>query len=109
MTFLAFLCGAALIMAGYLVVRTYARRAESPAGLPVTVNTAYRGSFVLDPNTAPVDSLELLPGIGPALADSIVKYRATMRFETVDDLDQVGGIGPKTIEKMRPYLSLGER
>jgi len=97
-------------MAGYLLIRTYAWPTDDVPRLPVTAtgdSADYRGTFILDPNLAPADSLELLPGIGPALADSIVKYRAMIRFETVEDLDMVGGIGPKTIDKIRLYLKVG--
>ena len=97
LTFVAVLSGTALVLGGYLFVRMHAW----PTGAP-----EYRGTFELDPNSAPADSLELLPGIGPALADSIVKYRALVRFDRVEDITKVPGIGKKTLEKMRPYLKV---
>ncbi|MFO7652513.1 MAG: helix-hairpin-helix domain-containing protein [Candidatus Krumholzibacteriia bacterium] len=49
----------------------------------------------LDPNTAPPESLVLLPGIGPALAGRIVEARNQgVQFATSEDLRQVRGIGP---------------
>lgn len=109
LTFVAILCGTALVLAGYLFIRTHAWPLEDAPRLPVIVSegsSEYRGMFVLDPNTAPIDSLELLNGIGPALADSIVKYRALQRFDKVEDITRVPGIGEKTLEKMRPYLKV---
>lgn len=109
LTFVAVLSGTALVLGGYLFVRTHAWPLEDAPRLPVVVSERqpeYRGTFVLDPNTAPPDSLELLPGIGPALTDSIVKYRGMQRFDRVEDITRVPGIGKKTLEKLRPYLKV---
>lgn len=109
LTFVAVLSGTALVLGGYLFVRSHAWPLEDAPRLPVVVSEGsgeYRGTFVLDPNSAPADSLELLPGIGPALADSIVKYRAMQRFDRVEEITRVPGIGRKTLENMRPYLKV---
>ncbi|GAA4432552.1 hypothetical protein GCM10023169_38420 [Georgenia halophila] len=65
------------------------------AGTPVNINSA----------TA--EQLEELPGIGPALATSILEWRALNgSFTTVEDLDQVSGIGPATLERLRPLVTV---
>ena len=66
----------------------------------------FTGVFQLDPNYAPADSLELIPGIGPVLADRIVAYRQHYRFETEIDITNVNGIGPKKFERIRAYLKV---
>ena len=64
------------------------------------------GTFQLDPNTAPVDSLELLPGVGRVIADRIIEYRKDHTFKTLIDITDVKGIGPKLYEKIKPYLKI---
>ncbi|GBD10671.1 ComE operon protein 1 [bacterium HR23] len=61
----------------------------------------------LDLNTADVHALESLPGIGPVLAQRIVDYRTRYGpFSQVDDLLKVQGIGPKTLERIRPLVTV---
>ena len=63
----------------------------------------------LELNTASAADLEALPGIGPALAQTIVTYRtAHGPFRTIDDLLQVSGIGLKKLENLRPLLVISE-
>lgn len=60
----------------------------------------------LDLNTATVAQLELLPGIGPAIAQRIVEYRQQHgKFATLESLDAVKGIGPKIIARLRPLVT----
>jgi len=60
-------------------------------------------------NTATVDELATLNGIGKAKAEAIVAYRATNgNFTTVADLSKVKGIGDKIIEKIKPDVTVGE-
>lgn len=62
---------------------------------------------VINLNTASGAELELLPGIGPALAARILEYRKEHgRFRSVDELDNVKGIGPRTLEKLRPLVTI---
>jgi len=60
---------------------------------------------VLDLNQAGIEELQRLPGIGPTLASRIVADRAAQGpFRSVGDLLRVRGIGPKTLEKLRPHV-----
>ena len=61
----------------------------------------------LDPNTASEEELDRLPGIGPAAARAIVASRsAEGPFGDVGALTRVRGIGPATIERLAPHLTL---
>ena len=65
---------------------------------------------VIDVNTADSYDLQRLPGIGEKRAQAIVDYRRDHGpFQTAQDLLQVSGIGPATLEKMLPYITPGEQ
>ncbi len=62
----------------------------------------------VDPNTCPRDSLLLLPGVGPALADRLLAARAAgVQFASPADLRAVKGIGPKLSARLAPWLRFG--
>jgi competence protein ComEA len=67
------------------------------------------------PPSSPVDlacanaaELDALPGIGPVLAARIVEHRRLHgAFRTVDELLAVRGVGPRLLERLRPYVVAG--
>ncbi|WP_190973520.1 ComEA family DNA-binding protein [Bifidobacterium callitrichos] len=59
----------------------------------------------LDLNTATLEQLDAIPGIGPVTAQKILDHRQRIgRFTSVDQLLDVSGIGAKTLEKIRPKV-----
>ena len=59
----------------------------------------------LDINKAPIEHLLSLPYIGQKRARDIIRHRTTFGdFETFEDLDDVPGIGPKTLMRLQPYI-----
>jgi len=61
----------------------------------------------IDANTAGVDELCLLPGVGPATARKLIRHReAHGPFAAPADLEQVSGIGEKTRAAMQPWITL---
>ena len=62
------------------------------------------GSGKIDINTAGASELESLSGIGPSKAEAIIANRP---YSTVDDLERVPGIGPKTVNQLRDQVTVG--
>lgn len=64
-------------------------------------------NFAVDPNTADWPELAQLPAVGEGLARAIIASREKEGpFKSLDDLGRVKGIGPKTIERIKPYLRI---
>jgi competence protein ComEA len=61
----------------------------------------------VDLNTATLEALDGLPGIGPVLAQRILDWRtAHGRFSSVDELNEVSGIGAATLSDLRPAVTV---
>jgi len=77
-----------------LAVSSLAMAADDPATGVVNINTA--GS----------EQLQLLPRVGPALADRIIEFRETNGlFASIDELVAVKGIGETSLVRLEPYIS----
>lgn len=65
-----------------------------------------KGSQVVNINTADKAALMLIPGVGEVIAQRILDYRNQYgAFSSADELVKIKGIGEKTLEKMRPYVT----
>ena len=89
------------------------RVGEAPPGAPAggapapgdTGEGAAPAEAVVDLNTADLAALDTLPGVGPAIAQRILDWRdANGPFHSVDELLEVPGIGPATLERLRPKV-----
>ncbi|MCL4721011.1 MAG: ComEA family DNA-binding protein [Gammaproteobacteria bacterium] len=94
--------GAVVALAGAVTVTAWLLRdvsfiSDSVGGL----FRPAKASLVVNINTATRAELETLPGIGPALAALIEAGRP---YRTVNDLERVKGIGPRTVESLSPYV-----
>ncbi len=62
---------------------------------------------LIDINRAAAEDLELLPGLGPALSRRLVEYRESNGpFARIEDIVQVQGIGAKTFQRIKDYISV---
>lgn len=96
---------------------------DAPPGQPTTMGSSVAGAAPASPsdgaparasgapsgpvdlNTATVEDLDALPGVGPVTAEAIVAWRAAHgRFDSVDQLGDVDGIGPARLEKLRELV-----
>jgi competence protein ComEA len=78
-----------------------------PAGVVGAVATGGAGGGLVNINTASATELEALPGIGEVLAATIVAYRDEHGpFASVDQLEDVSGIGPSTLEELRDLVTI---
>lgn len=82
----------------------------SAAGAAMTGQQAQEVREAVDVNQASEAALQKVPGIGPTMARRIVEWREKNgRFERLDDLLNVRGIGIKSLAKLRPYLRVDKQ
>lgn len=97
----AFIC----ILLGFFIGRSTLQNA--PDG-PDSQGVVTQGSGKIDINSATVSELQMLPGIGPVLAQGIVEYRQNNGpFASVDELIRVSGIGEIRLKEITDYITVG--
>src|SRR3954464_10518534 len=83
------------------------RAAAAPAGVAAAPAPAGTPAQPINLNTATLEQLDTLDGVGPATAQKILDYRqAHGGFGSIDELDQVPGIGEKRLAALREHLQL---
>jgi competence protein ComEA len=120
--------GAAWLLAAALLAWPLLRRPPEAAACPAPFERAQRAGHTtqagcgggdpvrgparllfglrLDPNTADAAALEVLPGLGPARARAVVETRCGRPFHSLQDLERVPGIGPRTRAALEPWLAI---
>jgi competence protein ComEA len=76
---------------------------DKRAAKPLAEKPPAEGSLRMNINTATLTELETIPGVGESLAKLIVAGRP---YTSVDELEKVSGIGPKSLKDLRPYVKV---
>jgi len=91
------------IIAALLVIPVLAQQAASPGN----GNGEKAAGDKVNLNTAPLDELQKLPGVGAAIAQRIIDFRKMNGlFKKIEDLMKVRGIGEKTFLKIKEMLTV---
>jgi len=94
----------AFVVVAALAVAALPPAAAAPAAAPKSASADARP---VDINTAGATELQSVPGIGKSLAERILAFREKNgAFGSVDDLLKIQGIGEKSLQKLRPYLTV---
>jgi competence protein ComEA len=96
---------AALLVDGSQIV--VPKEGGSTAGGSTGPSPGATGGSIINVNSASESELETLTGVGPVLAAAILQYRTDHGpFTSVDQLEDVSGIGPATLEALRPEVTV---
>lgn len=100
-----------LVMAARRVDPSLVAETQSPgADSTSAAQPVETPDWPIDVNRASADEMVALPGIGPARAAAIIALRdARGGLGSLDELLDVKGIGPKTLERLRPFAVAGPR
>jgi competence protein ComEA len=96
------------VLAAAVAIATFSPTEASAQrnGRAPAAEQAPAGDGVVNIQTATLDQLQLLPGIGPAKAQAILTHREQRAFRTVEDIMRVRGIGRATFRRLRPMLTV---
>jgi len=91
----------------YIPAKGEVLNVNNPIQTPLPTNSSWELPAVIDLNLASQQELESLPGIGPTKAREIIAYRQKNgRFVTIEEIQNVPGIGAALFNKIQPYITV---
>ena len=96
------------VLLSWLMIEWIVVATRRPDPLLLQRGARFQASFRVDVNESVWVDWMQLEGIGPSLAQRIVAYRSLNgRFSSIEDVARVPGIGPATLDRIRPWLTMG--
>lgn len=90
-----------------LSIGIYFYRMNGFVVIPLERRSSEAIAYTVDLNTANQRELINLPGIGPSLAQKIIDHRLRIKgFSSIEELDEIPGIGAKKLSKLQKYLQI---
>lgn len=85
-----------------------ASTSTGPFTVITTPGATQNSSDLVNINTATLDQLDTLPGIGPTIAQKIIDYRTQHGpFANIEDIMNVSGVGPATFDNIKNLITTG--
>lgn len=82
---------------------------DNPGSEELLEYLQYLSENPININRATIDEMLQLPGINLRMATGITEYRRSKPFQNVDELKKVKGLGAATLNRIRPYITVGSR
>lgn len=96
------------VLLSWLMIEWIVVATRRPDPLLLQRGAEFQASFRVNVNESIWVDWMQLEGIGPSLAQRIVTYRSLNgRFSSIEDVARVPGIGPATLDRIRPWLTMG--
>ena len=86
--------------------RAVSSQGRRSAGLVNSAEVEQENLTAVNLNSATIEELENLPGVGQTTAQKIIEYRQQHRFDKIEDVMNVKGIGKAKFQKMKNYLEI---
>jgi len=88
------------------VIKEIEKECICPDNNDACINEEEKESDLININTATKEELMTITGIGESKANSIIEYRKTNKFNIIDDIKNVSGIGNSVFENIKNYITV---